>query len=79
MYSNPKTGDSLMLFGGLGIVSFASSAIAVIIIFGVFLTLFSLLSKRFALEPVHHPSGEYRWAFTKNGNPLIWLKKKRKP
>ena len=68
-----------MLFGGLGVVSFASTTIELIIILGVIFTLFNLLSKRLAIEPVHHPAGDYRWALTKNGHPLFWLFKKRKP
>lgn len=78
IYSNPKTGDSLVFLSGMGLFSIASKTIILIIICGVIITLFSLLSKRFAIEPIHEVSGEYRWAITKNGHPILWLRRKSK-
>lgn len=78
MYLNPKTGYSSLLFGGLGLITIISRTLEVMIICGIVLLLFSLLRKRIAIEPVHHCSGDYRWALTRNGNPVIWLWNKRK-
>jgi hypothetical protein len=80
VYSNSKTSNTAILFGGIGLYSVTTKLILVVVIFGVALTIFSLLKKRIAIEPIHYDDGSYRWALTKNGRPLkrFGAKKKKK-
>jgi len=78
MYSIPKTGEKLFFIGGMGLIGFMSNIILFFVIFGIFITVISLLNKRIALEPVHHSDGKYHLAITKNGQAVKWLWKKHR-
>jgi hypothetical protein len=60
-----------------GFLGFFCTIIQFIIICSLLVLIYNLIFKRIAIEPVHHCDGTYRWAFTKNGQPIKWFGKKK--
>lgn len=61
-----------------GIIGLVCTVVQFIIICCLLFAIYQLVCKRIAIEPVHHPDGEYEWALTKNGKPYKWLGKHKK-
>lgn len=70
----PKTGNkyTILYWGSMGILF---KVVLLFIIIGIIATLLNLFIWRIAIEHRRHLEGDFRWAITKNGEPVKWLQK----